>query len=310
MRKRLIVVIFIFFLNIGVVNADVRTGYYGVDVEDTRNLGKPDITHYQISSNKSSAVQGSSHNSKKAYIYVYKEAGIYQFYYKYTINSARGKKNKHYHLYISKDKIKPDYTFEDDGVKVKLSKTFIKEILNNDEEVYKKKGYNVYTKTDGDGSFIFGATPDDFSKEDINKPDLKADKGNAKPGKTTEEPEIHRSGDEEPLTEKELNELLIPTEKTCSSLLGLKNNSSDPAYYISVAFNILKYAAILFLIIFSMADYFKAVISKDEDALNKATRNSIKRLIYCIIIFVLPTLVLYLFEISGVMSDPKLCGIQ
>ena len=71
----------------------------------------------------------------------------------------------------------------------------------------KKSGLANYTKTDGDGSFIFGATPDDFSKEDINKPDLKADKGNAKPGKTTEEPEIHRSGDEEPLTEKELNEL-------------------------------------------------------------------------------------------------------
>lgn len=106
------------------------------------------------------------------------------------------------------------------------------------------------------------------------------------------------------------SELLVDIDSAdCESLLGDKTNPSHPAYFVNYAFNIVKYIAILVLILFSMLDYGKAVISKDEDAVKKATANSIKRLIYCIIIFLIPGLISYLMELSGFYS-PEICGLE
>ena len=76
-----------------------------------------------------------------------------------------------------------------------------------------------------------------------------------------------------------------------------------------MAFNILKYIAIIILIVFTITDYLKAILSKDDDELNKATRRFIKRFIIAIIIFFLPTLIIVLLEWGGFISDSTLCGI-
>ena len=95
---------------------------------------------------------------------------------------------------------------------------------------------------------------------------------------------------------------------TCSSFLGDKNDSNDPAYYLNFIFNLLKYIAIVILFVFSIIEFGKAVISNDNDALKKAVQKTIKRLVICIVIFFLPQLINFIMELLGVIEDPT-CGI-
>lgn len=95
----------------------------------------------------------------------------------------------------------------------------------------------------------------------------------------------------------------------CMGLLGSTSNPNEPAYYLSIAFNILKYLAIILLIVLTIADYLKAVISKDDEELSKTNAKFLKRFILAIIIFVLPTLIIMVLEWGGLINDSTLCGI-
>ncbi len=98
------------------------------------------------------------------------------------------------------------------------------------------------------------------------------------------------------------------SESTCESLLGLPNDTSDPAYYVNLGFTWIKYIAIIILILYSMKDFAFAIISKDEESIKKATGVCVKRLIYCIIIFLLPVLIEIVMEWANIVSDPS-CGL-
>lgn len=98
------------------------------------------------------------------------------------------------------------------------------------------------------------------------------------------------------------------SETDCNSILGV-NEPGYPAYYIFTAFNIIKYLAILILIVFTIMDFLKAIISKDEDAINKSVTQFVKRFIIAIIIFLLPTLIELVMEWSGLVDDVAICGI-
>lgn len=95
---------------------------------------------------------------------------------------------------------------------------------------------------------------------------------------------------------------------TCDSLLGSTTNSSEPAYYLNFAFNLMKYAAIVILFALTIVDFAKAAASSDNDALKKALQKTIKRIIICIIIFFLPTLINFILSLLGVVDNPT-CGI-
>ena len=60
---------------------------------------------------------------------------------------------------------------------------------------------------------------------------------------------------------------------------------------------IIKYAAIMCLLGFSIADFFKAIVSNDKDALKKAGSTTLKRFIYCVIIFFLPIIIDFLLDL-------------
>lgn len=99
-------------------------------------------------------------------------------------------------------------------------------------------------------------------------------------------------------------------EVECSDLLGDVSSPNQPAYYLNLAFNIIKYLAIIILIVFTIMDFVKATASKDDDDLNKSAGRFVKRLIYAIIIFVLPTLVMLVMQWGGLVSDSVVCGIS
>lgn len=95
----------------------------------------------------------------------------------------------------------------------------------------------------------------------------------------------------------------------CAGLLGSVTNPDEPAYYISMSFNIIKYLATIFLIVFTIVDYIKAVVSKDDEELSKTNAKFVKRFIFAIIIFVLPSLIIMVLEWGGLINDPSICGI-
>ena len=57
----------------------------------------------------------------------------------------------------------------------------------------------------------------------------------------------------------------------------------------------------------SMMDFVKAVASQDKDALAKATKTTGKRIIYAMVLFFIPDLINFLFELLGWVGT---CGIR
>jgi len=96
-------------------------------------------------------------------------------------------------------------------------------------------------------------------------------------------------------------------EKNCESLLGHPETPNSPAYFLAFVFRVMKYIGIIILIALSIADFFNAITSQDEKALNKAFEKMLKRAILCAILFVLPTLVEFVLQL--VNENTTTCGI-
>ena len=105
------------------------------------------------------------------------------------------------------------------------------------------------------------------------------------------------------------NNLQFGNLDDCASYLGYIYNPNDPAYYLNLAFNIIKYISIIMLFVFSISDYIKAIVSNKDDGIKKATQNTIKRLIIAIIIFFLPILINFIFDVLGIITTDATCDI-
>lgn len=99
------------------------------------------------------------------------------------------------------------------------------------------------------------------------------------------------------------------TEDGCESYLGNPKLKGTPAYYLQFAFNLIKYIAIIMLLVLTIVEYAKAVVSSNQDAIKKATMNTVKRLILAAVIFMLPMLIEFLFKVLGLYSSTT-CGIK
>lgn len=104
------------------------------------------------------------------------------------------------------------------------------------------------------------------------------------------------------------------TSKGCASYLGttafVANKSvQDPAYYLQFLFNLVKYAALILLFVLTAVEFGKAMVSNNQDAMKKAINNTFKRIIIAIIIFFLPILIEFIFQLLGIYSAEG-CGIS
>ena len=84
----------------------------------------------------------------------------------------------------------------------------------------------------------------------------------------------------------------------CTSLLGdpTDKDTPSPAFLLSYAFKVLRYVAIILLVILSIMDFVSSVSSQDTDSLKKAVNKTIRRVILCVIIFLLPYLIEYVLS--------------
>ncbi len=91
----------------------------------------------------------------------------------------------------------------------------------------------------------------------------------------------------------------------CSSYFGSPEDKEDPAYYLQFGFNLLKYASIILLFGLTIADFAKSTISDKQDELPKTLKKALKRLIVVVIIFFIPIIIQFAFEMFGIYTDPS-----
>lgn len=110
----------------------------------------------------------------------------------------------------------------------------------------------------------------------------------------------------------EENKEEIPEENKCESIFGEIDENGDFAveslgYWLKLGMDIIKYVAIAALIILSSIDFFKAMISKDKDAMKTAGITAAKRFVYALLIFFLPVIIEIIMKQFGVSGT---CGIE
>ena len=98
----------------------------------------------------------------------------------------------------------------------------------------------------------------------------------------------------------------INEEEKCKAIFGNPEDSSKPAYWFQWVLNAMKYVAIAALIVMSVLDFIKALTSNDKDAVQKASGTTVKRFIYCVLIFFVPMIVNMIMHLLGAYGT---CGV-
>ena len=98
---------------------------------------------------------------------------------------------------------------------------------------------------------------------------------------------------------------ITPAELTCESLLGDPNNCGGecPAFWFQWVLNVMKYIAIVALLVLVTVDFLKALVQDDKDALKKAGKTALKRFIYCVLLFFVPIIVEIVMKWFGVYGN-------
>ena len=103
----------------------------------------------------------------------------------------------------------------------------------------------------------------------------------------------------------------VETDK-CTSIFGEidANGEFKPdtlGYWLKWGMDIIKYIAIVALLILSSVDFLKAMIAKDKEAVKKAGMTAAKRFVYAVLIFFLPVVIEIIMKQFGVTGT---CGIE
>lgn len=101
----------------------------------------------------------------------------------------------------------------------------------------------------------------------------------------------------------------LPDITECEYLLGKPDDPGAPAYYIEMIFHIIKYIALVLMIVLSVMDFTGAVAKQDKDALAKVLKKIMLRFILCIVLFLLPYFINLLLNYL-VERQTDLCGIK
>ena len=90
--------------------------------------------------------------------------------------------------------------------------------------------------------------------------------------------------------------------KECKDILD-----PEVVKFLQQIFNVFKYLAPILVLVFSTMDFVKAAASQDKEALKKASKTALKRALLAILLFIIPTLLNYLFRLLGFSGT---CDIQ
>lgn len=93
----------------------------------------------------------------------------------------------------------------------------------------------------------------------------------------------------------------------CVDYLGHASNDGTIAHFLDNIWDIIKYGSIILVIVFAMIDFAKAA-SNDKEKMPVVLKRAVMRLIFLVVLLMLPTIVEALGSLAGV--DGILCGIK
>ena len=310
--------ILIFFLNINNVKAVTET---------CSAAGAASVCNYKNSNNEYFRIKVcfDENDEPGKYFFVYDAKDIHAIInaedikygkkgdeYNYTmLNSFNSRKMDNGGLYIS------SYSYKSI---VKSAKDYISNNLDNTNEnskycpkkiIYFNNGHNNFCLNNSENNQYCNSI---LSADNVKEKATFSTLANSNQDGLTDK-QIEFMGDNNKPSDANLNDSMNElnyqkaSKLECAGLLGSVTNPDEPAYYISMSFNIIKYLATILLIVFTIVDYIKAVVSKDDEELSKTNAKFVKRFIFAIIIFVLPSLIIMVLEWGGLINDPSICGI-
>lgn len=97
-----------------------------------------------------------------------------------------------------------------------------------------------------------------------------------------------------------ININLVMAAGECNFILGDVNNSTSFAYFLNQIFKLIKVGGPLLAVIMTIVDAVKAVTNQDKDTMNKFVNKTIKRVIYAVLLFVIPSLLDFVFRLVGI----------
>ncbi len=87
---------------------------------------------------------------------------------------------------------------------------------------------------------------------------------------------------------------------TCNYILGDYNDPEDLGYYLAKLLEVIKIAGPVLVIVMTIVDLVKIIALGKPDELNKLVVKSIKRIIYAVLLFIIPSLLDWVFKLFSV----------
>ena len=94
---------------------------------------------------------------------------------------------------------------------------------------------------------------------------------------------------------------------TCTALLGDPECEGHFAYYLQLGLDVIKYLGIILCIFLTIVDFAKALFSDDKDLIKPLSKKAMARLVYAVLLFLLPSIVRGLLTLIDVYGT---CGIS
>ena len=98
-------------------------------------------------------------------------------------------------------------------------------------------------------------------------------------------------------------------DQSCNSILGDPGDSNSVAWLLQQVFGIIKVIGPLLVVVLSSIDFAKVIIKSDDDAMAKAKKKLITRLILAALLFFVPTITWTILETFNIVTNPT-CGLQ
>ena len=95
--------------------------------------------------------------------------------------------------------------------------------------------------------------------------------------------------------------------KKCEDIFGNINDKTSTIYFMQQIYNVFKFGVPLLCVVLSIFEFVKAVASQDKDALSKATKRTLIRVILTFVLFIIPVLIDFIFPLLGFEGT---CGIS
>lgn len=112
----------------------------------------------------------------------------------------------------------------------------------------------------------------------------------------------------------ELDDLMddYDQEQDCegsNSILGDPNDENSVAWLLQQVLNYIKIIGPLLVVVLSSIDFVQVIVKSDDDAMKKAQKKLIYRLILAASLFFIPLLVQVMLDLFGITANPT-CGLK